>query len=141
MTDHRGGYDYPDYEPFMRGEVEVPNFVEVSAGEVLNVIAGMAGLEFHSSVRCARLPSNTSTHAPWARYFLTRTQGGRLDGGGYVVVYDSRYADGKSLGGRAGRFAICKHEKEVGPGAVPSRGWHPGHCRLCGLDMTVDSGD
>lgn len=39
------------------------------------------------------------------------------------------------------RVAVCKHEKVPGSGANPQRGWHPGSCRLCGMDLTVDSGD
>lgn len=42
---------------------------------------------------------------------------------------------------KAFRVAICKHEKVPGPDAKPLYGWHPGSCRLCGMDLTVDSGD
>ena len=73
-------------------------------------------------------------------YFLTggANMSGGLDGSGYVIAY------GNDKGGAApitGRFAICKHEKISSPSAIPSRGWHPGHCGKCGLDMTIDSGD
>lgn len=76
----------------------------------------------------------TDAYAPWARYFLNRTQGGQLDGTGYVMIYGNG-------GGKIGHFAICKHEKIAEVGADPRRGWHPGRCRLCNLNMTVDSGD
>lgn len=36
------------------------------------------------------------------------------------------------------------HEFESAPEAAlfdPRRGWHPGHCKHCGKDMSVDSGD
>jgi len=43
---------------------------------------------------------------------------------------------------RVYRFALCKHEKtEEGHSPNHGRGWHPGHCKHCGMDMTVDSGD
>jgi hypothetical protein len=28
-----------------------------------------------------------------------------------------------------------------GPNANHSRGWHPGWCGKCGVDMSIDSGD
>lgn len=44
--------------------------------------------------------------------------------------------------GRVFKFALCAHEKTTeGHSPNPGRGWHPGHCKLCGMDMTVDSGD
>ena len=58
------------------------------------------------------------------------------DGGGYAVTYSSR-----KEGPYVRRFAICKHDKEAGPDARPNYGWHPGMCRLCGFDMSFDSGD
>lgn len=43
---------------------------------------------------------------------------------------------------RVFKFALCKHEKtEEGHSPNPGRGWHPGHCKHCGLNMSVDSGD
>lgn len=84
----------------------------------------------------------------WARYFLMSGQGGGLTGEALVFVYGSggrwnRENPDEWVGTKpcAYRVAICKHEKEEGAGANPSRGWHPGKCKHCGLDMTVDSGD
>jgi hypothetical protein len=48
------------------------------------------------------------------------------------------YVNGEGV---LGTFAICKHEKVEGAGADHQRGWHPGHCGKCGMDMSVDSGD
>lgn len=62
----------------------------------------------------------------WTQFFLDVG-----DGSGIAMIY----------GGRIVRFAICKHQKKMHPGANPSRGWHPGHCIKCGLDLTYDSGD
>jgi hypothetical protein len=79
----------------------------------------------------------------WTYFFLTTHMGRALDGGGYAVVYNSgRYIDGKHYETPiVRRFALCKHEVEDHPGANHSRGWHPGHCKKCGFDMTYDSGD
>ena len=38
-------------------------------------------------------------------------------------------------------FNAKKHEVIEGAGANHSRGWYPGHCGKCGLDMSFDSGD
>jgi hypothetical protein len=56
------------------------------------------------------------------------------DGSGYVLIWHN-------VAPITGRFWMCKHEPVDDPGANHSRGWHPAHCRLCGLDMTTDSGD
>lgn len=42
---------------------------------------------------------------------------------------------------RVFKFALCQHKKRASPDARPDRGWHPGICEKCGMDMTVDSGD
>ncbi len=85
----------------------------------------------------------------WARYFPSTGQGGGYTGEAVVFVYGSggywqRNNPEEWVGTKptAFRVAICKHEK-VGSGSADDarRGWHPGACRLCGLDMTVDSGD
>lgn len=37
----------------------------------------------------------------------------------------------------------CPGHEAVGTGsyAESMRGWHPAHCKHCGMDMSVDSGD
>lgn len=43
---------------------------------------------------------------------------------------------------RAKEAACEKHERvSTGTQDEARRGWHPGHCAKCGLDMSVDSGD
>jgi hypothetical protein len=60
------------------------------------------------------------------------------DGSGYILRADW-HDGGKAV---VYSFAICEHIKtEEGHRPNPSRGWHPGHCEKCGLDMTIDSGD
>lgn len=61
--------------------------------------------------------------------------GGGWDGSGVLLIRDYPQP-------RIFRFALCKHEKtEEGHKPNPGRGWHPGHCKHCGMDMSVDSGD
>jgi hypothetical protein len=73
-----------------------------------------------------------------ARFFFDYGQGGSCHGSGIVAW--TKWKDG-AYRAVAMRFAICQHTKVDGPGANHSRGWHPGACSKCGLDMTVDSGD
>lgn len=69
----------------------------------------------------------------WTQFFLLHdaNMGFGLGGGGYAVTYNCPPR----------RFQICRHEKVLHAGADPSRGWTPGHCKHCGVDMTIDSGD
>jgi hypothetical protein len=131
-----------DLRPIIDGKAELPNFKEVPLEE------GVARLHFYygGSIHKghARVPGDTSAHGEWAMYFLNNTQAGNLDGSGYVAwskwEYDPAKNNGRSVGHMA-TFAICQHEKKESPDARPMRGWHPGFCTKCGLDMTVDSGD
>jgi hypothetical protein len=42
----------------------------------------------------------------------------------------------------AWKVAICDHDVEdTGTHDGKMRGWHPAHCRKCGLDLSVDSSD
>jgi hypothetical protein len=119
-----------DLEPIISGKVEVPNIEDIDPIRFLNNLASGG----HSLVpKWGRALINGRKN--WAQFFMTPAgMGGRLDGGGYVVVWGNTAPV-------VARFAICKHEKVDGPGANHSRGWHPGSCKHCGLDMTVDSGD
>lgn len=83
----------------------------------------------------AQMPD--STRNQWTMFFLSDV------GSGYAVTYGgSRYIDGKGYETPiVRRFMICKHVVEEGAGANHSRGWHPGHCKLCGMDTSYDSGD
>lgn len=143
-----------DLNPLMYGLVTVPNFEELDPLTGIDNIAAGGGMVAVPSVMWARLPG--SDRGIWARYFLNKEQGGGLSGSGYVMIYGGLKAKRNEAGaiildenqrhvmagsGRIGRFAICQHEKKDAPGANHSRGWHPGHCTKCGLDMTVDSSD
>lgn len=135
FTGKRHGFTEEDFGPYLRGKVELPNFVELDLAVGIGCIAAGGGLRVRQPVENAKLPKDTSTWGRWARYFLGVTQGGTLDGTGYVIWY------GDNGNGRVGRFALCQHKKQGGSAAQSQRGYHPGHCTKCGLDMTVDSSD
>lgn len=130
-----------DYAPIIKAEVEIPNAENVDPLLFLNNLAS-GGHSWVPKWGWALVNGRKD----WAQFFLTPAgMGGRFDGGGYAVVWrSSRYdqeAKKQIHQPLVLRFAICKHEKVSGPGANPIRGWHPGSCKHCGLDMTVDSGD
>lgn len=85
----------------------------------------------------------------WARYFPLTNQGGGYTGEALVFVYGGggywkKEVPGEWVGTKPEvfRVAICKHEKEgSGTQDQERRGYHPGRCKHCGLDMSVDSGD
>lgn len=133
----RRGYTLADFDAICAGG-HLPNAEPVDAGAMLNSIAAHRFVERHGQGLHPGTP-----YKSWAHYFLIDGQGGGLTGEGYAVIYSSEWdpATRRNVGGKAYRFAICKHEKVAGAGANPQRGWHPGHCSKCGLDMTVDSGD
>ena len=131
-----------DFKPILDGKKLIPNFEELPLAQGIANIAAGGGMYALPGINNAKIPGNDSSWGHWARYFLNTGQGGGYDGTGYVIWYDR---GGKETNyqaiGRVARFAICKHEKVEGPGANHSRGWHPGYCGKCGLDMSVDSGD
>lgn len=131
--DRNKKYTLADFAEIIEGKVAVPNYETMDAGDALNLISYL-GTHVEHDKQCYAVIAG-SPEKRWARYFLFHGQGGGLTGEGVVISY------GGHKSGNAGRFAICKHKKVTGPGANPSRGWHPGHCELCGLDMSVDSGD
>ena len=125
-----------DLDPIVRGEVDLPNFEK---GDLGNIVSNIAALGHGLLPKWGYAKINGRKE--WAQYFLTpagmgSVQSGSFDGGGFVLLYA-----GYPHGGIGGTFAICKHEKMPGPGANPMRGWHPGACLKCGMDMTIDSGD
>lgn len=83
------------------------------------------------------MPGNS--YSTYCTAFLRSTPmggNGSWDGAGVLLSMHN------TIKPRVFKFALCKHEKtEEGHSPNHNRGWHPGHCRLCGMDMTVDSGD
>lgn len=139
-------YTIEDYRPFLahsgesRTPLPLPNAEDVNPLWFLNVLAS-GGHTMEPVWGYALLPSEHRSQ--WTMFFLTPYMGGKLDGSGYAVTYGgARFIEGKSYDTPiVRRFAICRHEKEDGPGANHSRGWHPGRCAKCGMDMSYDSGD
>ncbi len=127
----RKRYTYEDdLQPIVEGKVPLPNIEDTDPIRFLNNVAATG----HSM-----LPkwgySSIDGHKQWTQFFISPgAMGVGLDGSGYAVRWGSTAP-------RVMRFAICKHEKVEGHGANHSRGWHPGHCGKCGLDLSIDSGD
>lgn len=122
-----------DIHPIINGKLPLPNVEDIDPLGFLNNLA---------SVGHGWLPkwgySSIDGQKQWTQFFLSSGQGGGLTGEGYAVRYGKSWPKPEP---RVMRFAICKHEKVDGVGANHSRGWHPGSCKHCGLDMSVDSGD
>ncbi len=126
-------YTLADFAPFIgkQGSVNkdlapLPNATDLDPIDFLNNLAA-GGHQMEPVWGYAKLPDNSRQQ--WTQFFLLTS-----DGEGYAVTYGSRVPFVR-------RFAICKHEKVDAPGANHSRGWHPGWCSKCGLNMTYDSGD
>ncbi len=126
-------YTKDDYAQIIAGDAPLPNFEPMTAEDFCDTIAANG----HNMTPVWGW-AKTDQYKTWAQYFLTNysNMGSDPDGSGLVCVYS-----GLMRKRVIGRFAICKHEKKLGAGANPSRGWNPGACVKCGLDMTIDSGD
>ena len=122
-----------DLEPITKGQVPVPNFEPMDPNQLLSNIASGG-----HSMRAQWGWASFDGRKDWAQFFLTGVGMGSpptvYGGGGYVIAYNRRTP-------RVGTFAICRHSIQDGPGADHKRGWHPGRCSKCGINMTVDSGD
>lgn len=132
--------DFPELMRFyLNGCAPMPNFEQVEVERGLDILAAGGGLrEASDGVQNVMLPG--AQYTTWARVFLSFTQGGSMDGTGYLIFYRGGMKRGPE-GSQIAKFAICQHQKVDGPSANHQRGWHPGRCSKCGLDMTVDSGD
>lgn len=152
------GYTEADYAPFIgkagdanRGLLPLPNAEDTEPLAFLNDLAAFGHRMLPKwGYSIIVDPHGGHQRQQWTQFFLlgAENMGNGLGGQGYAVIYGgsrwSKDADGKSVHTHTPivrRFAICKHEKEEGAGADHRRGWHPGKCRLCGMDMTIDSGD
>jgi hypothetical protein len=137
--------DFPDLLKFyFSGGAKLPNLKALDAHFGLNQIAAWGGASVWPTIaHVAGIPGED--RSVWARAFLGRTQGGKYDGTGVVAVYrTTRYRDGQPVPPdfpQIYSFALCVHTKVDHAGANHMRGWHPGHCTRCGLNLTVDSGD
>lgn len=137
LTKHVG---YPNQlSPQHYRSQPLPNFEPMSHAEFLNSLAA-GGHSMPSQFGYAVLPGEDPTRSHgWTMFYFGTTQGGSWDGSGMLVRYGGGNPTPQPI---TGRFALCKHEA-VGTGTREQsmRGWHPGYCKLCGLDLTVDSSD
>lgn len=133
MITPRKVYTEADYEPIVTGQQALPNPVTCDLAIAVADI-GARGHMMKPRWGYSLQQSANGMRKAWTQFFLYGDSNmGGLDGKGYALIYGSP--------GRIVRFAICEHEKVEGAGANHSRGWHPGHCKKCGMDMTIDSGD
>lgn len=124
-----------DLMPIMRGDVVLPNPTPID-GDIGAAILHYNQMRSGCSVL---LPGDASRK--WnVSFFLDHGQGGQLYGSG-IVAWAKWDNEKRAYVATGLRFAICQHTKVDAPGANHSRGWHPGSCSKCGLNMTVDSGD
>src|SRR5262245_6215430 len=121
-----------DLRPIIEGKVPVPNLEEMSAEKGLERLAfgGEGGIR-------GRIRFDAKGDYARATWFLGYEGMGSLGGNG-IVVWSATEHEPYRTYGKIGTFAICVHKKVEGPGANHSRGWHPGWCEKCGLDMSVD---
>ena len=136
-------YTRDDYAPFIGSGTSkdlrpLPNATDADPLEFLNALAA-GGHMMEPVWGYSLLPDGSRQQ--WTQFFLLAdaNMSGDLGGGGYAVTYGA-YRDGKATP-IVRRFRICNHERVLHAGANPDRGWRPGHCKHCGMDMTVDSGD
>jgi hypothetical protein len=117
-------------KPIVMGEVPLPNFEPMDQSLFLrNLSACGSSMEPHwgwALIDGKRV---------WAYFFLQGVGMGSpphtYGGNGYILIYPEK----------VGTFAICRHTQVEGAGANHRRGWHPGRCSKCGVDMSIDSGD
>lgn len=127
-----------DLKPYISpwgGELALPNWEPIELQKFARKFVGMGGIDVYPGQPGLKVPEN-HYRTRYGRIFTTHGQGNGWDGCGYAIV-DTGWGNDPAVG----HWAICKHEKVEGAGANHMRGWHPGFCSKCGMDMTVDSGD
>lgn len=122
--------------PILTGKVPLPNpTVPREAG--LEMVGSILSATVYAIPAVGRMMDDDGCTFQ-ARYFLQLNQGGSLTGEGWCLW--SYFHQGTSKTGFVS-FAVCEHDKVPGVRTNPMRGWYPGRCGKCGLDMSVDSGD
>lgn len=133
-----------DLLPFVSGSMELPNFEPIEHWKALRASMGYgrtierftpAGQTYDQACKARVGGKGTGT----AIFYMNCGQGGGYTGEGTVVANIGYSGGPDSI--VTGTFALCRHKAVEDPGADHMRGWHPAHCELCGLDMSVDSGD
>lgn len=134
-----------DLKPYLhplqpwRQQQQLPNLEEITDLKVaLKEIGWRRQRVEHYNWATMLPPDARGYQSPYPGYvnlYAGWVSGGGWDGTGIILTTNEHE-------NRVFRFALCKHEKtEEGHNPRPGRGWHPGHCKLCNMDMTVDSGD
>lgn len=136
-------YTLDSFKDIFEGKSILPNAEDVDPLLFLTNLASV-GHSWTPTWGYAKMPDG---HKSWTYFFLCPgAMGQGLDGRGHAVTYSSgRYdQEAKKMVHTpiVRRFALCAHER-VGTGTQEQerRGYAPGHCGKCGLDMTVDSSD
>lgn len=118
-------YTIEDFQ-FIKDGGYIPNLKFLGNTEFLDRISSFG----HSltPVWCGKSVSIDTRNHFWTQFFLNVKEGK-----GYGVTYPHITFE----------FALCDHVKVLRPTDRPNheRGWHPGVCEKCGLNMDVDSGD
>lgn len=119
-------YTHADFLPFKNGEAALPNPTPIAHEDFLKNVAS-----FGHSYAYMWGYSLYAGRKVWTAFFCNIPQGN-----GMAVSYVSGTAF-------TVKFEICQHEKVLRPTDRPNpqRGWHPGVCAKCGMNMNVDSGD
>ncbi len=133
-------------EFYLLGWEVLPNWKFEPLERGLDQIACWGGAGAYKRLANIRLPYGIGSwrgtvHTTWARVFLSYTQGGQRDGRG-VHIWHKGQAPRNVGHSQVASFALCQHTKRtISSIHDQQRGWHPGHCTRCGLDLTVDSSD
>ncbi len=143
-------YTIDDYKPYIgdgrsaEKPLPLPNAKDVDPMNFLQNLAAV-GHGWQPVWGWAMLPDGSRQQ--WTQFFLTSgvNMSGALGGGGYAVTYGPSRWDAenrKNIESPIVRsFSICVHEKVLDAGADERRGWSPGRCKHCGVNMTIDSSD
>jgi hypothetical protein len=111
----------------------VPHFEEMDPVLAIGHIAANTLLEC-SPVCWVSIPEIDGGRGNYAR-LLAEVRHGKFTGSGFILIFTAAGI------GKAGRFAICKHNIVAGADANPRRGWRPARCVNCGADFSTDSSD
>lgn len=129
-------YTMESMAPILTGKEPLPN-PRPPRGNGIDLFGCLLGATVYALPTVSRM-MDSDGRTFQARYFLQCNQGGGLTGEGWVLW--SYFHQGTSMAAFCA-FAVCVHERVPGLGGNPMRGWRPGRCGLCGLDMSVDSSD
>ena len=131
----KGAFELPNFEPVYSDDA-------VAMTKLISNIASGGGASAtgvaHILLPLEHAPTPYDQHSRWARLFPWHTQGGKLDGRGSILLYDTSY--GRKRVPIGGTYSLCAHTY-VGQDTAEMRmrGNHRGRCSKCGLDMSVDS--